>query len=303
MDFTTRRQFLISIAAAGMAGLTPSARASAPITRPIPSSGEPIPAIGMGTWITFNVGDDPVLRARCTDVLRAFFNLGGGVIDSSPMYGSAEAVVGHGLAKLGRPRGLFSATKVWTPVTGHGVSQMDTSERLWGEKRFDLLQIHNLVNWQGHLETLRARQAAGRIRYLGITTSHGSRHGELLKVMAAEKLDFVQFTYNIVRREAEARLLPAAADRGLAVIANRPFQRGALIDEVSRHPLPAWAAEIDCANWAQFLLKFVVSHPAVTCVIPATSRVDHMIENMGALHGRLPDAKMRRRMVQHVESL
>jgi len=299
---TNRRQFLTGLAAAGFAGVSP-AHAAGPITRPIPNSGERLPVIGMGTWITFNVGNDPGLRAARTEVLRTFFAMGGGVIDSSPMYGSAEAVVGHGLAQLGRPKGLFSATKVWTPVTFHGKSQMNESERLWGQKQFDLFQIHNLVNWQAHLETLRERRAAGRVRYLGITTSHGSRHGEMLKIIAAEKLDFVQFTYNIEDREAEARLLSVAADHGLAVIVNRPFQRGALINEVSRHPLPAWAVEFDCANWAQFLLKFVVSHPAVTCAIPATSRVDHMVENMGAARGRLPDAKMRRRMIQYVESL
>jgi aryl-alcohol dehydrogenase-like predicted oxidoreductase len=180
---------------------------------------------------------------------------------------------------------------------------MNASRALWGVDRFDLMQIHNMLDWAAHIETLKEWKAQGRIRYIGMTTSHGERHDALLKVMAEQPLDFVQFTYNVLDREAEKRLLPLAADRGLAVIINRPFRQGALIDAVRRHRLPEWAREIDCANWAQFLLKFVVSHPAVTCVIPATSRVDHMRENMGALHGRLPDPPMRARMIRTVEAL
>ncbi|MEX2200902.1 MAG: aldo/keto reductase [Dongiaceae bacterium] len=272
-------------------------------TKPVASSGEHIPVIGMGTWITFNVGSDQDLRAERADVLQAFFDLGGSMVDSSPMYGSSEAVIGDCLERIGNTQALFAATKVWTLLQSSGPGQMEESRALWGLERFDLMQIHNLLNWDGHIETLWADKAEGRIRYIGITTSHGRRHDEFEEVMLQPDLDFVQFTYNILDREAEDRLLPLAADRGLAVIANRPFRQGALIDRVAAHPLPSWSDEIDCANWAQFLLKFVVSHPAVTCVIPATTRVDHMRENMGALEGRLPDAAMREEMIRYVESL
>jgi diketogulonate reductase-like aldo/keto reductase len=266
-------------------------------------SSEELPVIGMGSWITFNVGDDPKLRAARVEVLRAFFARGGTVIDSSPMYGTSEEVIGHCLAELGTAETLFAATKVWTPLQMFGPGQMEDSRTYWGIERFDLMQVHNLLNWDRHLETLREDKADGKIRYLGVTTSHGRRHDELEQVLTAEPLDAVQLTYNILDREAEQRLLPLAAERGLAVIANRPFRRGRLFDLFERHPLPEWAGEIDCANWAQFFLKFVVSHPAVTCAIPATSRVDHMQENMGALYGRIPDAAMRQRMIAYVQDL
>jgi diketogulonate reductase-like aldo/keto reductase len=301
----SRRAFIGSLAAAGTAAAMPAALAAGgPIlTRAIPVTGERIPAIGMGTWITFNVGRDRERRAQRTKVMQAFFDLGGGMIDSSPMYGSSEEVIGYGLKRIADRQALFSATKVWTVLRALGVRQMNASRELWGVDRFDLMQIHNMLDWDAHIETLKEWKAQERIRYIGMTTSHGERHDAMAKVMAAQPLDFVQFTYNILDRAAERRLLPLAAERRLAVIVNRPFRQGALIDAVKRHKLPAWASEIDCANWAQFLLKFIVSHPAVTCAIPATSRVDHMRENMGALHGRLPDAAMRRRMVQYVGAL
>lgn len=301
-----RRTFIGLGAAAGAACLTGlPARAAGPdiLTRPIPSTGERIPAIGMGTWITFNVGADNKLRDARTEVLATFFELGGGMIDSSPMYGSAEDVVGYGLRKLGTPDGLFSATKVWTPLAAHGEEQIDDSRRLWGIDTFDLFQVHNLLNWEGHIETLRAEKAAGRIRYLGITTSHGMRHDGMERIMQSADIDFVQLTYNAVDRDAENRLLPLAAERGIAVICNRPYRRGGLIDAVQRHPLPAWAADAGANNWPEFLLKFIVSHPAVTCAIPATTQVVHMAENMGALRGPPPDAKMRRRMAEYVANL
>jgi diketogulonate reductase-like aldo/keto reductase len=269
----------------------------------IPATGEALPPIGMGTWITFNVGRDPVARAGRTEVLRTFFELGGGMIDSSPMYGSSEAVVGHGLERLGPQRGLFSATKVWTSSGEEGPSQIAESRRLWGLPRFDLLQVHNLHGWRVHHDTRLDMKAAGEVRYVGITTSHGRRHRELEAVMRDRPIDFVQATYNLRDREVERRILPLAAERGIAFIANRPFQGGSLIDFVQRHPLPPWAGEVDCANWAQFLLKFVVSHPAVTCAIPATSRVEHMRENMGAALGALPDEATRLRMARHVAAL
>lgn len=273
------------------------------ITKAVPTSCERIPVIGMGSWITFDVGDDPKALATRLQVLRTFFDHGGAVIDSSPMYGSSEAVIGHCLQRIENKSSLFAATKVWIPGRWLGVKQMERSSRLWGVDRFDLMQIHNMLDWQTHLETLKAWKAEGRLRYIGITTSHGRRHAKLERVLATEPVDFVQFTYNILDREAEQRLLPLAAERGVAVIVNRPFRRGALFNRVKGRPLPDWAAEFDCRNWAQFFLKFIVSHPAVTCVIPATSRVAHMKENMGAGTGRLPDATMRQRMINYFESL
>ena len=303
-----RRRFLALTGASlglGLLGLAPVGRAapSGIHTKPIPATGEAIPVIGMGTWVTFNVGDDPRARAQRTEVLRTFFEMGGGMIDSSPMYGSAEAVVGHCLAQLGPQPGLFSATKVWTWSGSEGPEQIEQSRKLWGVERFDLLQVHNLLAWEDHLETLFEMKERGELRYVGITTSHGRRHGEFEAVMRDYPIDFVQASYNIDNREAEDRILPLAREKGIAFIANRPFRHAALIDRVKQYPLPDWAGEIDCANWAQFLLKFIVSHPAVTCAIPATRRVDHMRENMGALTGVLPDASWRRRMIRYVESL
>ncbi len=293
----------VALAAPSMAAAPALVAAGAARTRPIPTSGEALPVIGLGTWITFNVGEDRKLRDERAALLAAFFELGGGIIDSSPMYGSSEAVIGDGLGHLSDTRSLFSASKVWTPFASRGEAQMEESRRVWGVERFDLMQVHNLVAWKAHLPRLFDDKAAGRIRYVGITTSHGRRHDELAEVMAAQPIDFVQFSYNILDREAERRLLPLAADRGLAVIVNRPFRTGGLFPLVARRPLPDFAAEIDCTSWAQFFLKFVISHPAVTYAVPATSRLDHLRENMGAAAGPLPDPALRARMVRHVESL
>lgn len=303
-----RRRLLQALAAAGASALAWPLRvrsepAAAPLTRRIPSTGETLPVIGLGSWITFNVGNDPVARAACTEVMRQFFATGGRLIDSSPMYGSSQAVIGEGLVRLGRPAQLFSADKVWIHGAEHGRRQIAASGHAWTIPRFDLLQVHNLLSWQAHLDTLFAMKAAGELRYVGITTSEGRRHAEFEHIMRSRPLDFVQFSYNILDREAERRLLPLARERGMAVLVNRPFRQGALIDALVREPLPPWAAEIESANWAQFLLKFIVSHPAVSCAIPATSRVDHLLENMGAARGPLPDEAMRRRMIAYVEAL
>lgn len=273
------------------------------ITRAIPVSGEQIPVIGMGSWKTFDVGDDVGDRARCMAILKTFFKSGGGMIDSSPMYGSSEEVIGYCLSQLRPHPGLFSATKVWIVGKSLGISQMKKSQALWGVPRFDLMQIHNMLSWRTHLETLKEWKAAGKIRYIGITTSHGRRHKKLEQALLEEDFDFVQFTYNMVDRAAEQRLLPLAAERGIAVIINRPFQRGALFDRVRGKPLPDFSAEIDCANWAQFFLKFIVSHTAVVCAIPATSQVPHMQENMGAAYGALPDQAMRKRMINYLNNV
>ena len=301
----TRRDFLASLAAAGTASLLPlGTRAqTAPLTKPIPSSGEALPLIGLGSWITFNVGADPVARDNCAAVMRAFFDDGGRMIDSSPMYGSAQDVIGYGLEKLGHPKALFSADKVWISSGDDGPAQIKESRAQWGVPRFDLLQVHNLVAWEVHLETLFAMKAAGTLGYVGITTSHGRRHREFEQIMRDHTLDFVQLTYNVIDREVERRLLPLAREKGVAVIVNRPFRQGVLIGGLEGQPLPPWAGEIGAANWAQFLLKFIVSHPAVTCAIPATSQVTHLRENMGATRGALPDEKMRARMIAYVEEI
>lgn len=273
------------------------------IKRPIPSTGELIPILGMGTWKTFDVGDYPHLIARRSQVLQAFFEGGGGMIDSSPMYGSSERTLGACLELLQDHGELFTATKVWTPGRWLGIRQMEASEQLWGMGSFDLMQIHNMLDWKTHVETLKAWKAEGRIRYIGITTSHGRRHQAMQEALRHEDFDFVQLTYNVLDREAESVLLPLAAERGIAVIVNRPFRRGGLFDAVAGKPLPAWAGEIDCHSWAHFFLKFILSHPAVTCAIPATTRTDHMRENLQAARGKLPDPSTRRRMVDYVEKL
>lgn len=272
------------------------------LLRKIPSSGEEIPVVGMGTWGTFNVGDDAQARASCTRVLKAFLDAGGRLVDSSPMYGSSQQVVGHGLGQLGRPP-VFAAEKVWVNQGEEGPAQIEQTRQYWGVPRFDLMQVHNLVAWEAHLRTLFAMKQAGKLRYVGITTSHGRRHDDIEKIMRAQPLDFVQLTYNLADREAEERLLPVAQERGVAIIANRPYQRNDLIRRFDGKPLPAWAAEFDAKTWPQFLLKYIVSHPAITCTIPATSQVAHAQENVNVAAGRMPDAAMRRRMVQHLESL
>lgn len=270
------------------------------ITRTIPNSGEVIPAIGMGSWLTFAVGDDEQQKQQRVAVLKTFFANGGVLIDSSPMYGTSEEVIGYCLKQLSHPKDLFAATKVWTKGWQAGIRQMKRSQYLWGVERFDLMQIHNLLDYETHLATLKQWKADGKIRYIGVTTSHGRRHQELIKIMQTEPaIDFVQFTYNIEDREAEQYLLPIAKERKLAVIINRPFQGGGLFDRVEGKPLPDWAKEIDVHNWAQFFLKYIISHPAVTVAIPATSRVDHMLENMRGMNGVLPDTNIRNKMIQY----
>ncbi|MCG5483139.1 MAG: aldo/keto reductase [Sinorhizobium meliloti] len=272
-------------------------------TRVIPKSKEALPLVGLGTWITFNVGDDPVLMDECAAVIAAFFEGGGRMIDSSPMYGSSQPTIGYGLRKLGHPKRLFSAEKVWISDPGEGAAQIEASKEYWGVEKFDLMQVHNLVSWEEHLPALFDMKAAGRLRYVGITTSEGRRHREIEQVMATRPIDFVQVTYNILDREAEERILPLAQEKGIAVIVNRPFRQGDLIRQVEDEPLPAWLAETGARSWAQFLLKFIISHPAVTCAIPATTRVDHVRENLEATRGILPDEKLRRRMAAYVEAL
>ena len=291
------------VATAAGAVLPGHARAQDPITKPMPSTGERLPAVGLGSWITFNVGNDAKLKDECAAVIAAFFAAGGRMIDCSPMYASSQPTIGYGLKKLGYPEALFSAEKVWISNPASGPGQIEQSRSLWGVKRFDLMQVHNLLSWEQHLHTLFAMKADGKLRYVGITTSEGRRHRDIERIMASQPIDFVQVTYNLLDREVEARILPLARERGIAVIINRPFREGQLLRQIERKPLPAWAAETGAASWAQFILKFIVSHPAVTCVIPATTRVDHVRENMAAATGTLPDEGLRRRMADYVRQL
>jgi len=272
------------------------------LTRAIPSSGEQLPVVGLGSWITFNVGRDPQARAECTEVMRAFFAGGGRLVDSSPMYGSAQDVIGEALARL-RPAQLFSADKVWIGAGERGSAQAEASRRLWRIPRFDLLQVHNLLAWEAHLPMLLRMKREGRLRYVGITTSEGRRHGDIEKIMASQPIDFVQVSYNPLDREVEGRILPLARERRIGVIVNRPFRQGDLTQALAGKRLPGWAGEIGCTTWAQALLKFIVAHPAVTCAIPATSQVAHVRENLLASTGALPDEALRRRIAQDVERL
>lgn len=296
----SRRALLVLMAAT--AARPPGAGAApALLARPIPSTGETIPAIGLGTWRTFDVGATEAARELLREVLQRFVAQGGRVIDSSPMYGNAEVVVGDLSIDLGVRDSLFLATKVWTSGREAGMAQMEQSFRRLATSRLDLMQIHNLLDWRTHLRTLREWKQAGRLRYLGITHYTAGAYDELERVMRSEPLDFVQLNYSMGEREAERRVLPLARDRGLAVLANRPFQGGDLFRKVRGQSLPSWAADLDCESWAQFFLKWILAHPTVTCVIPATSRPEHLVDNMKAGQGRLPDAATRERMVAVVD--
>ncbi|WP_372682085.1 aldo/keto reductase [Desulfosarcina sp.] len=303
----TRRSFLGTVGTLTSVMLLPPRRLPAAenrfLLRPIPSSGERLPVMGMGTSRTFDVQGDAAAMEQLAQVLAAFFDNGGRLIDSSPMYGSAESVIGKLLGSKQGKSSLFAATKVWTDGRAAGIAQMERSMQRLGVDVIDLMQIHNLRDWKTHLPVLREWKQKGRIRYIGITTSHGRDHEALAQVLRTETLDFVQFSYNIADRAAEEQLLPLAADHGVAVLINRPFQRGSLFQKTRGRGLPAWSTEFDCNSWAQFFLKFIIAHPDVTCVIPATSKVKHMTDNMAAGVGSLPDADLRRRMVTHVASL
>jgi len=295
-----RRRFLAfapTVLAAGAAKAQ-----SAPIRRAIPRSGESLPVIGLGTWLTFDVGNDPAEQLQRQEVLRRFFAAGGGMIDSSPMYGRAEWLLGELLRVVPHDGRLFAATKVWTPLDRWGPRQLEQSLQLWGVPRFDVLLVHNLLNWRAHLRTLRQWKEQGRVRYIGVSTSHGSRHDEAQRLIRNEPLDVLQITCNFSDTSAEP-VMNLAAERGLAVVINRPFDGGELFSRVRGRALPAWARELGCANWAQFFLKWVVSHPAVTCAIPATRNPAHLDENMGAGRGRLPDAAWRQRMREHIVAM
>jgi len=276
---------------------------SAMLTRAIPSSGEKLPVIGLGTWQAFDVDLTADNRRQLEEVLSLFVKFGGRVIDSSPMYGRAEAVIGDLTATLGIRDKLFLATKVWTHGKESGIKSMERSMAFLRTKRIDLMQVHNLVDVHTHLATLREWKEQGRIGYVGITHHEAGAFGEIEKLMRSEKLDFVQINYSLMEPEAEQSLLPLAHERGIAVLANRPFGAGDLFDKVRSKPLPDWASEFDCRSWAQFFLKWIVAHSAITCAIPATNKPRHLEDNMQGGTGRLPDPKTRRRMVEFVSSL
>ena len=302
----TRAEFLRLMAAATSAAVATPLLGVGPATtekmhtRPIPSTREPLPVVGCGTWRTFDVGQGAEERGRLRDVLQILFDSGGSVIDSSPMYGPAESVVGDLLSAMNARDKAFIANKVWTTGRDEGIAQMRRSMQLLRTDRIDLMQVHNLVDWRTQLAMLRAWKKDGRFRYIGVTHYTPSAYPELESVMRAEKPDFVQLDYSLADRAAEQRLLPLAAELGVAVIVNQPFGGGGLLRSLLGKPLPGWAGDIGCESWAQALLKFVLAHPAVTCVIPGTGRPEHMKDNVRAGFGGYPDAALRTKMLAAV---
>jgi aryl-alcohol dehydrogenase-like predicted oxidoreductase len=301
-----RRQLLKLLAAGAVASTAPASLGVATphvaprmATRKIPRSGEEIPVIGMGTSNTFDVGEDAAGRAPLADVLQGLAAGGGTVIDTSPMYGRAETVLGDLMHDLGIRAKFWLATKVWTRGREAGAKQIEQSFARLHTQRLELLQIHNLLDWREHLPTIRALQQAGRVRYSGITHYRADAHAELERVLGAERFDWVQVNYSLAEPEAGARLLPFCQDKGIAVMVNRPFADGAMFAHVRGRPLPPWAAEIGCASWGQFFLRWILANPAVTCVIPATSKPQHVADNCAAGRAPLPDEAQRRRMLQY----
>jgi diketogulonate reductase-like aldo/keto reductase len=300
----SRREFVrVALGAGAFALAGEFAMAESILRKPIPKTGELLPAIGLGTWQTFDVGAAQSSRDPLKEVLREFVRFGGSVIDSSPMYGKSESVVGALAAELGVDKQLFLATKVWTRGREAGIRQMEESFKRLRTQRMDLMQVHNLLDYRTHLATLGRWKEQGKVRYIGVTHYTASAHDELARVLASENLDFVQVNYSIAERDAEQRLLPLAAEKRIAVLANRPLAAGGLFSRVRGRSLPPWAKEIGCASWAQFFLKFSISHPAITCAIPATSKVEHLVDNMRAALGPLPDAATRERMARYLTEL
>ena len=299
----SRRTVLAGLGALATMPMLPhrEAAAAALVERTITRTGVRVPAVGLGSWITFNVGRDPELLQSSTDVMEAFFAAGGTMVDSSPMYGSAQSTIGFALERLPNAN-VFEADKVWTPRGENAVQQIARTEGLWGQAPLALLQVHNLVDWEEHLPLLLAMRERGEVGHVGITTSHGRRHGELERIMESQPLDFVQLTYNPVDREAEQRLLPLARERGQVVIVNRPFRGGSLTRALANAPLPGFAAELDATSWAQVILKFILSHDALTLPIPATTIPAHASENVAAARGPMPDPAMRAAIIEAIAS-
>lgn len=301
----TRREALLGLASASLllSSYSQKGMEKGMNTRPIPSSGEQLPLVGLGTWIQFDVGNDNAGRQPLTEVLNLMAQQGGKLIDTSPMYGRAEEVIGDLTAASPIREKLFYATKVWTTGEAAGIRQMDDSLRKMQRKTMDLVQVHNLTDWKTHLRTLQRRKAEGKVRYTGITHYTTSAHAQLEQILKTEAVDFVQFNYSLRVRNAERSLLQAAQEKGVAVIINEPFEKGSLFSLTKGKALPAWAADYDIQSWAQFFLKYILSHPAVTCAIPGTSSPKHVVDNMLAGHGTLPDEKGREKMVALIESL
>ena len=305
-----RRRQALKFAAGALAtpglGLWPGLTAAQDlplIQRAIPSSGELLPVIGMGTSRTFDKPKSPIALLKLSTLVKTLLSQQGSVIDSSPMYGKAEARVGDVLEGLEGRDKLFTATKVWIEGKEAGIAQMEQSARLMKVDKFDLIAIHNLKDWKTHIETLKQWREEGKVRYIGITTSHGRDHDEFANIMRNEPIDFAQFSYNIGNRLAEQTLLPLAADKGIATMINRPFQKGELFQKVRGEALPGIARDLDCSTWAQFFLKFILGHPATTCIIPATSKAHHMSDNMAANFGAVPDEEQRQEMIEEFEDL
>jgi aryl-alcohol dehydrogenase-like predicted oxidoreductase len=274
------------------------------ITRKIPLSGEELAIMGVGSWLTFDVNVNKIPNTEFVQLMQAFFDMGGQLVDSSPMYGNSETVIGELIERVTNKEAYFAATKVWTNGKQQGINQMTSSMAKMGVEVMDLMQIHNLKDWQTHLQTLNDWKQQGKIRYTGITTSAGRNHDDLAEILKNHDFDFVQFSYNLKNRKAEQTLFPIVRDKGIAVLINEPYHGGNLFRKVRNQEfLPDWAAEFDCASWGQFFLKFIGSHPDVTCIIPATSKVEHMTDNMAAGFGRLPDSEMRQRMIDYMESI
>lgn len=303
MDSARRR--LLALAGGACLGLVGPARSQAQkiMTRKIPSTGEDLPAVGLGTWQVFNVGSSPAERAPLREVIAAFSKAGGKVVDSSPMYGAAESVAGDLIAELRLRDNLFIATKVWTSGREDGIAQMETSFKRLRVKTMDLMQVHNLLDIDTHTKTMLDWKSKGRIRYIGITHYTASAHAEVERQLARQKYDFLQINYSLAERQAEKKLLEICKTKGIAVIANRPFAEGAMFRRVRGKTLPAWAAELGIASWAQYFLKWIVSHPAITCTIPGTGKPEHMADNVAAGFGALPDAATRRKMAEYFDSL
>ncbi|HMG93122.1 MAG TPA: aldo/keto reductase [Chryseolinea sp.] len=297
-----RRTCLHNLSALGLLPLITSMQQKKVIKRTIPSSKEQLTAVGVGTWRTFDVGDASSEREPLRGVLKTLIEKSGSVIDSSPMYGRSERVVGELSTELSLNSKLFVATKVWTTGEEEGIRQMNNSFSLLKRDKLDLMQIHNLVDWQTHLKTLRKWKEAGKIRYFGITHYTESAYSSVEQILKNNTLDFLQINYSLVSRKAEERLFPLAKEKQVAVIINQPFEGGGLFGNVKGKQLPAWASEFDCNSWAQFFLKFILSNPTVTCVIPGTDRVDHMVDNMAAGYGDLPSEKHRDQMIKIINS-
>ncbi|MFZ6011800.1 MAG: aldo/keto reductase [Bacteroidota bacterium] len=300
MTALSRRMWLQQLGLLGLSAISPgwlSLTMRQLLTRKIPSSGEPLPSVGVGTWQTFDVGESDAERNPLREVLKNLVAEGGRVIDSSPMYGRSEDVVGDLAQELNLNQKLFFATKVWTSGAEAGKEQMKNSFRLFRRKTIDLMQVHNLTDWKTHLKTLQKWKEEGRIRYIGLTHYLDSSHETMEKIIRQNPIDFIQINYSVMSRHAESRLFPAAIDQKVAVLINRPFEEGALFNKVKGKQLPEWAVEFDCQSWAQFFLKFILSHPAVTCVIPGTSKLKHLLDNIGAGKGKLPDEKQRQKMI------